>query len=250
MIWRRGSSCWVGRSPTLPSVTLEVCTENVAGVVTAEVAGAHRVELCSSLTEGGVTPSLGLFRRARTRSRLPIHVLVRPRAGDFCYTDLELAVMLDDLALFKDAGADGFVFGALHEDGTLALPQLEKLMTAARNVPVTFHRAFDVCREPLEVLERLVALGVTRLLTSGGQPDALAGAPLIRRVTERAAGRLTVMAGGGVRPHNAAQLVRETGVTELHVSARQPSPADLSGFAFGTPAFTDEASLEALIRNL
>ncbi len=234
----------------MPSVTLEVCTENVAGVLAAEVAGAHRGELCSSLTEGGVTPSLGLFQQVQARSRLPIHVLVRPRAGDFCYTDLELAVMLDDLALFKDAGADGFVFGALHEDGTLALPQLEKLMAAAGNVPVTFHRAFDVCREPLEVLERLVALGVTRLLTSGGQPDALAGAPLIRRVTERAAGRLTVMAGGGVRPHNAAQLIRETGVTELHVSARQPSPADLSGFAFGTPAFTDEASLEALIRNL
>ncbi len=229
---------------------LEVCTENVAGVVAAGAAGAHRIELCSALAEGGVTPSLGLFRQARARSRLPIHVLIRPRAGNFCYSDTEIEVMLDDITLFKRAGADGLVFGVLDEDSTLNLPQMEHLMEAAGNVPVTFHRAFDRCREPLEVLEQLVVLGVTRLLTSGGQPDALKGAPLIRDLTEQAAGRLTVMAGGGVRPHHAAQLVRESGVTELHVSARQPSLVDLSGFAFGTPAFTDEASVGTFVRSL
>ncbi len=234
----------------MPDVKFEVCTENVAGVRAAEAAGAHRVELCSALAEGGVTPSLGLFRQARACSRLPIHVLVRPRAEDFCYTDLELAVMLDDVALFKEAGADGLVFGTLSRDGTLNLPQLKTLLAAANPLPVTFHRAFDVCREPLEVLEQLIALGVTRILTSGGELDALAGVPLLRQLNERAAGRLTVMAGGGVRPHNAAQIVRESGVRELHFSAQLPAPINPSRFAFGSPTFTDEASIGALIRSL
>lgn len=241
-------SWWGERSLILPSVTLEVCTENVAGVLAAEAAGAHRIELCSALAEGGVTPSLGLFQQAKARSPLPLHVLVRPRAGDFCYTDLELAVMLDDITLFKRAGADGLVFGALTRDGTLDLPQLEILMAAADPLPVTFHRAFDVCREPLEALEQLAALGVTRLLTSGQQATALAGAPLIRQLDQRAAGRLVVMAGGGIRPHNAAQVVRESGVSELHVSARRP--VQPSPLGFGTPAFTDEACIGAILRSL
>ncbi len=230
-------------------VTFEVCTENVAGVRAAEAAGAHRVELCSALAEGGVTPSLGLFRQARACSQLPVHVLVRPRAGDFCYTDLELAVMLDDLELFRAAGADGLVFGTLNRDGTLNLPQMKELLAAADPLPVTFHRAFDVCREPLEVLEQLIALGVTRVLTSGGQPDALAGVPLLRRLGEQAAGRLVVMAGGGVRSHNAARIVRESGVSELHFSAQGPVQTSFSTFAFGSPTFTDEASIGALLRS-
>ena len=246
-------SCWRGRSPRLPEerprVRLEVCTENVAGVLAAEAAGAHRIELCSALAEGGVTPSLGLFRQARACSRLPLHVLVRPRAGDFCYSDLELVVMLDDLALFKEAGADGFVFGALSQDGALNLTQLETLMAAAEGLPVTFHRAFDVCRNPLEALEQLAALGVARLLTSGQQADALAGVSLIRTLVEQAAGRLVVMAGGGVRPANAAQIVRESGVRELHAAARQ-SQFVASPFDFGTPAFTDEACISAILRSL
>ena len=233
-----------------PSVRLEVCTENVAGVLAVEAAGAHRIELCSALAEGGVTPSLGLFRQARARSRLPLHVLIRPRAGDFCYSDLELAVMLDDLALFKEAGADGLVFGALTRDGALELTRLEPLMATAEGLPVTFHRAFDMCREPLEALEQLAALGVARLLTSGQQVDALAGAPLIRALVEQAAGRLVVMAGGGVRPANAAQIVRESGVSELHLSARQRARPSPLPFGFGTPAFTDGACVGAISRSL
>lgn len=158
--------------------------------------------------------------------------------------------MLDDIALFKEAGADGLVFGTLDSDGTLNLSQLKKLLAAADPLPVTFHRAFDVCCEPLEALEQLIALGVTRLLTSGGQPDALAGVPLLRQLNEQAAGRLVVMAGGGVRPHNAARIVRESGVRELHFSARLPVPINPSRFAFGSPAFTDEASIRPLIRSL
>ena len=234
----------------VPGVILELCTESLAGVVAAGEAGAHRIELCSALAEGGVTPSLGLFRQAKVRSKLPLHVLVRPRAGDFCYGALELAVMLDDLAQFREAGAAGLVFGALTPDGALALPAMKRLMAAAEPLPVTFHRAFDVCREPFKVLEQLIALGVTRLLTSGQQADAHAGTPLLKALTEQAGDRLIVMAGGGVRAANAAQIVRETGVSELHFSAQKPVQLPLSPFSFGSPAATDRAAIEALVRSL
>lgn len=246
-------SCSGGRSPRLPEqsgVTLEVCTETVAGVLAAAAAGAHRVELCSALAEGGVTPSLGLFRQARARAQLPLHALVRPRAGDFCYDDHELSVMLADIALFREAGADGLVFGVLTVDGGLDLPRMRVLMAAAGGLPVTFHRAFDGCREPFVVLEQLVTLGVTRLLSSGRERDALVGAPFLRRLNEGAGGRLVVMAGGGVRSHNAAQVVRESGVRELHFSAQLLSPAAPSPFAFGRPTFVDETSVGAMVGSL
>lgn len=234
----------------MSGLAFEVCTENVAGVRAAHTAGAHRVELCSALAEGGVTPSLGLFREARATADIPIHVLVRPRGGDFCYTKGELGVMLSDIALFKEAGADGLVFGALARDSALALPEMTRLMAAADPLPVTFHRAFDVCRSPHKVLEQLVALGVTRLLTSGQARDAPTGAKLLRALVEQAGDRIVVMAGGGVRTANAAQLVRDTLVTELHFSAQRPVQPSLLPFAFGSPAFTDEASIAALIRSL
>lgn len=234
----------------MPGLTFEICTENVAGVLAAEKAGAHRAELCSALAEGGVTPSLGLLKAAKTKSSLPLHVLVRPRGGDFCYTKDELGVMLLDVALFKEAGADGLVFGALAKDGSLALPEMTRLMAAADPLPVTFHRAFDVCHAPFKVLEQLVALGVPRLLTSGQARDASSGTKLLRSLVEQAGDRLTVMAGGGIRASNAAALVQETFITELHFSAQRPVQPSLLPFAFGSHAFTDEASIAALIRSV
>ena len=236
--------------PNVNGVTLELCTENLAGVLAAGEAGTHRIELCSALAEGGLTPSLGLFRQAKARSKLPIHVLVRPRAGDFCYGGLELTVMSDDIAQFREAGAAGLVFGALTPDGALDLPAMKRLMAAAEPLPVTFHRAFDVCREPFKVLEQLIALGVARLLTSGQKPDALAGMSLLKTLTEQAGDRLIVMAGGGVRAANAAQIVRETGVAELHFSAQKPVQLPLTPFSFGSPTFADKAAIEALVRSL
>lgn len=227
----------------------EVCTEGVAGAVAAEKAGAHRLELGSAIAEGGVTPSLGLFKRVKASSHLPVHVLIRPRAGDFVYTGSELGVMLEDVALFKDAGADGLVFGALTKTGALALPEMTRLLEAADPLPVTFHRAFDVCREPHKVLEQLVALGVARLLTSGQAGDALGGAKLLRSLVEQAGDRLVVMAGGGVRASNAAQIVRQTGVPELHFSAQKPVQPSLSPFNFGSPALTDEAAVTSIVRS-
>ncbi len=240
----------MSKLPKEPNVTLELCTENLAGVLAAGEVGAHRIELCSALAEGGLTPSLGLFRQAKARSKLPLHVLVRPRAGDFCYGGLELAVMLDDVAQFRAAGAAGLVFGALTRDGSLDLPGMKRLMAAAEPLPVTFHRAFDVCLEPFKVLEQLIALGVARLLTSGQEPGALSGAPLLKTLTEQAGDRLIVMAGGGVRAANAAQIVRETGVSELHFSAQKPVQLPLTPFSFGSPAFADKAAIEVLVRSL
>ncbi len=233
-----------------PAITLELCTENVAGVLAAGEAGGHRIELCSALAEGGVTPSLGLFKQAKARSKLPIHVLIRPRAGDFCYGELELSVMLDDIAQFRDEGVTGLVFGALTKDETLDLPKMKTLMTAADPLPVTFHRAFDVCLKPFKVLEQLIALGVTRLLTSGQQPDALAGAPLLAALNEQAAERIVVMAGGGIRASNAAQIVRKTGIRELHFSVQRAAQLSFLPFSFGSPAFTDAAAIEAVARSL
>lgn len=233
----------------MSELVFEVCVEGVAGAVAAERAGAHRLELCSALAEGGVTPSLGLFKRVKGASSLPVNVLVRPRAGDFVYTESELEVMLEDITLFKEAGADGLVFGALTRTGSLALPELTRLLEAADPLPVTFHRAFDVCREPFKVLEQLVALGVTRLLTSGQAGDALSGAKLLRALTEQAGDRLVVMAGGGVRAGGAAQIVRQTGVSELHFSAQKPVQPLLSPFNFGSPALTDEATVQTIIRS-
>ena len=229
---------------------LELCTETLEGVFAAAEAGAHRIELCSALAEGGVTPSLGLFRQAKMRSKLPIHVLVRPRAGNFCYSDLELAVMLEDIVQFREAGAAGLVFGTLTPEGSLELPKMKQLMAASDPLPVTFHRAFDVCLEPFKVLEQLIALGVTRVLTSGQEPDALTGASRLKALTEQAGDRIVIMAGGGIRASNAAQLVRETGVSELHFSAQKPLQLPFSSFSFGSPAFTDAAAAEALARSL
>lgn len=157
--------------------------------------------------------------------------------------------MLEDIALFKNAEADGLVFGALTETGSLALPEMTRLLAAADLLPVTFHRAFDVCREPVKVLEQLIALGVTRLLTSGQAGDALSGAKLLRTLVEQSGDRLTVMAGGGVRASNAAQIVLETGVSELHFSAQRPLQPSLSPFSFGSPALTDEAVVAAIVRS-
>ncbi len=158
--------------------------------------------------------------------------------------------MRSDILLFKQAGIDGLVLGALQKDGSLDLGAMTRLLDAAHPLPVTFHRAFDVCREPFKVLEQLVALGIPRLLTSGQARDAPSGARMLRALVEQAGDRLVVMAGGGVRASNAAQLIRDTGVTEVHFSAQRPVQPSLLPFAFGTPAWTDEASIAALIRSL
>jgi len=200
-------------------VLLEVCVTSVESAVAAARGGAARVELCSDLLEGGVTSSAGLIAGVRERVRIGLHVLVRPRAGDFCYGTDELAVMEEDLRTVKRLGADGVVVGVLHPDGRIDVERTRRLVELARPMSVTFHRAFDVADDRPRALEEVIATGADRLLTSGGAPSAEAGtlAALVRAAGER----LVVMAGGGVRAHNARALVEATGVREVHAGLEE-----------------------------
>ncbi|MGA8116585.1 MAG: copper homeostasis protein CutC, partial [Actinocatenispora sp.] len=201
-------------------LSYEVCVDGVAGAVAAEEAGADRVELCAALFEGGLTPSLGTVERVLARvSRLRVHPIVRPRGGDFVFDDDEVAVMARDVELFRAAGVPGVVVGALTPSGAVDTVTLDRLLAAAEGLSVTFHRAFDLAADPFAALEALVGAGVDRVLTSGQEPSALEGAPLIARLVAAAGDRITVMAGAGVNHRNLGRIVAQTGVSEVHFSA-------------------------------
>jgi copper homeostasis protein len=210
------------------SLTYEICIDSVAGAIAAEEAGAHRVELCAALFEGGLTPTLGTVRAALAAvSSIKVNVIIRPRGGDFIYDEHEVAAMEHDAALVREAGADGIVIGALTPEGTIDRPVVERLIAAAGGLPVTFHRAFDMTADPFAALEELVELGVDRVLTSGQDVSVLEGAPLIAELVERAGDRIIVMPGGGVTDRNVARIVAATGAREIHFAAlsEEPSPA-------------------------
>ena len=188
----------------------------------AQAGGADRVELCAGIPEGGTTPSYGdiaLAREVLTGTRL--HVIIRPRGGDFLYSPLEQRIMLKDIEMAQRLGADGVVFGCLTADGNVDTRLMERLMEAAQGMSVTFHRAFDVCRDPQQALEDIIRLGCDRILTSGQQPTAEQGIPLLKALHKQAAGRITLLAGCGVNEQNIARIARETGIHEFHFSARE-----------------------------
>jgi copper homeostasis protein len=197
-------------------LVFEICLDSIESGVAAQEGGAHRVELCSALLEGGLTPTYGMLELARERLAIPIMAMVRPRGGDFCYSDAEFEVMKRDLAVIKQLGAHGAVFGLLNPDGTIDEPRTSELVRLARPLSVTVHRAFDMTRDPFAALETLIALGVDRVLTSGQEPTVLEGVPLLRELVQRAAGRISIMPGGPVTARNLPQIVRETGAREFH----------------------------------
>lgn len=205
---------------------LEVCVDSVESALRAQAGGAARVELNDNLLMGGTTPSLGAVQVARKHLTIELLVMIRPRGGDFCYSDLELEIMERDLAVMREVGVDGVVFGLLRPDGTVDVPRMQRLMEAAAPLPVTFHRAFDVCADPFRALEELIDLGVRRILTSGQAPTVLEGRALLRELIARAAGRLTILPGGGITEDNVDLVIRELGVDELHVylPMEEPSP--------------------------
>ena len=205
------------------SVLVEACVDSVASALAAQRGGASRVELCDNLVEGGTTPSAGTIALCRDRLRIPIYVMIRPRGGDFCYSPVELDVMRRDIAAAHALGADGVVLGLLRPDGTVDRRRTRALIALARPLDVTFHRAIDVARDPIAALDDLLALGVDRVLTSGQSRTALAGARAIAALVERAAGRLEILAGGGVDETNAREVVARTGVREIHVRGTSPA---------------------------
>ena len=198
-------------------VLIEVCVDSVASAVAAQRGGAARIELCCDLLEGGVTPSAGLIEGVRGNVSLGVHVIIRPRGGDFCYTDEEFEVMSRDIVVAKNLGADGVVLGMLNTDGHVNVERTRQLVDLARPLNVTFHRAFDMSADLFRALEDVCATGADRLLTSGGEQKCLHGADKIARLMKAARGRITIMAGGGIGLHDVATIIERTGVSEIHV---------------------------------
>ncbi len=205
----------------MQELCFEVCVETLEAAQAAEAGGASRVELCAELAIGGVTPSLELLAATLKAIRIPVRVLIRPRGGDFVYSAEEFECMLGQVDAVKSAGAAGVVVGVLRADGSVDVERSRALVERARPMGTTFHRAFDETRNLDEALEDVMATGAECLLTSGGQPDVLTGAETIARLRRAAVGRMTVMAGGGLRLTNLADVVRRTGVTYLHGSLKR-----------------------------
>lgn len=206
---------------------LEICAGDIVSVRAAADAGAQRVEVCSALALGGLTPSVGFIREAVSVRGMTVHVLIRHREGDFVYSEAEVRAMERDIAAAADAGAHGVVVGALLPDGTIDMATCRRLVSAAkgRGLRVTFHRAFDRVQSPERALEQVIELGCDYLLTSGCAPSALEGAPLLRRLRVMAAGRITIIAAAGINSGNAAEVVRRSGCTQIHASARSAAPS-------------------------
>ena len=197
----------------------EVCVDTAASATAARQGGADRIELCANLLEGGTTPSAGSVAWVREQLDVGVMVLVRPRGGDFVYSEGETEVMLRDIEVMRQIGVQGVVVGALQTDGHLDLKKTKTLVDAARPLEVTFHRAFDMCVDPHLALEQLVELGVDRILTSGQVDSAAAGVPLLRDLVQRAGARIRVMPGGGILEDNIRDVVEETGCKEVHFAA-------------------------------
>ena len=206
-------------SPLSPSVRLEICIDSVESALAAQAGGADRVELCTALFEGGLTPSAGLLETVRERVTIGVASMIRPRGGDFCYSDDEVRVMERDIAVARKLGADVIVLGLLTPDGRVDEAATRRLIEAARPLPVTYHRAFDMARDPFEALDALLRLGVERLLTSGQEKSAVEGMDLIADLVRRAGDRLIVMPGGGITERNLQKVLKHTGAREIHGSA-------------------------------
>ncbi len=241
---------------------IEICVDSVEGAIAAELGGADRVELCDNLLEGGTTPSAGCIKLARARIRIGLQVIVRPRGGDFLYSPTEFEVITEDVRTAKSLGADGIVIGCLTASGDIDLERTRALIGLARPLNVTFHRAFDMCRDPQRALEDLIGLGVERVLTSGQESTCLEGQELIAQLHRQAAGRIIILPGGGLTPRNIKRVVDATGVTEVHLSARSSVESGMQfrntrcfmGGTLRPPEFnwkaTDETSVRAVVKAL
>jgi copper homeostasis protein len=200
-------------------VLLEICCGSIDDAIEAEKGGADRVELCSALFLGGLTPSVGTIQEAKRRLKIPVMVMVRPRGGGFAYTEAEMASMERDAEAAVEKGADGIVFGILQSDGRIDIPRCRRIRLLVGKRQAVFHRAFDVTPDPFEALEQLVDLGVTRVLTSGQKGSVPEGVELIKKLVERAGNRIEILPGGGIQAWNVKDLIERTGCRQVHLTA-------------------------------
>lgn len=228
-------------------MVLEICAGSWDSVLAAKRGGAHRVELCSGLDEGGLTPSYGLIRKVCALDGIQKHVLIRPRGGDFLYSADEKDIILQDIEVARSLKADGVVVGALLADGAIDVDFLYQCVAAAKGMNVTFHRAFDLCANPFEALEQIISAGCNRLLTSGQASTALDGVKVLQQLVELAGERLAIMPGCGVTPANATSILMQSGAREIHASARTAKKSGMQyrheGVGMGKPG-SDEYMLK------
>lgn len=240
---------------------LEICVDSVESAVAAEQGGARRVELCSALSEGGLTPSLGLLRAVRSRIGIGVYAMIRPRGGDFFYSDDEFSIMRDDIGYAAEAGANGVVFGLLTADGNVDVERTGRLVEEARSaspsMEVTFHRAIDMARGLDRAFEDVVRTGAHRVLTSGGAQSAMAGSAQVAGLVQAAKGRIGVMVCGNVRSENVQRIAQATGAREFHASlrVRVPSPVtyrnpELSLGEPGSDEYTRQVVVARTVRTL
>ncbi|MDR1023123.1 MAG: copper homeostasis protein CutC [Prevotellaceae bacterium] len=201
---------------------LEICADSVSGALAAQLAGAQRIEFCANLPEGGTTPSAAQIKEARRGLHIKLYVLIRPRGSDFLYSDAEFSIMKSDVHFCGQAGCDGVVIGMLRPDGSVDTERCRELVAAARRyaMGVTFHRAFDRSNDLFRAMEDIIELGCERILTSGGYSTAIEGADVIRQLIEKAGSRIAIMPGSGITPENAGELIRKTGLKEMHGTFR------------------------------
>ena len=230
------------RNEHLPCV-LEVCADSAESAIAAQTGGADRIELCSALIIGGISPGAALFRQVRRYTDLEVRVLLRPRFGDFCYSKYEQDVLKEEVQLFRELGADGVVIGSLNPDGTLNMDQMEELVHLAGDMKVTMHRAFDVCRDPFEAREQCRKLGIDTILTSGQKASAWEGRYLLAELMKKAEGKVEILAGAGIRPETVADLAAFTGVRSFHMSGKTVRKSRMQfrreGVPMGLPGFDE-----------
>ncbi len=225
---------------------LEICTPTIQSAINAELGGAQRIELCANLREGGTTPSAATILACKKHLKIPTFVLIRERGGDFCYSDLEVEVMLQDIVFCKENGVEGIVIGAMTSDKKVHEVHTQAMIAAAGDMQITFHRAFDRMENPYEALEILKKMNIHRILTSGQAETAVLGISVLKKLIERAENQLIIMPGAGVLPTNMQQIIQKTGCKEIHFSAKKTIVSALGGEHWESDVAMVKESIEVL----
>ncbi len=224
-------------------VGIEVCCYSIESALAAQLGGADRIELCDNLFEGGTTPSMGIMKAVRSKVEIDLFAMIRPRGGDFNYSEFELESMFYDIMQAKELGLNGVVFGVLNTNGTFNLEVMKRLVEAAKPLEVTIHRSFDLTIDPFQSLEDAIGLGVDRILTSGQKNNAFDGIPLISSLAQIAGDKVSIMPGSGINEHNICELIAKTGAKEFHVSAKSARPSKMSfqpeNITLGDPRYSE-----------